>query len=109
MPRTGRILPWSFGKEGVSHAPTPVAIVRDDVRGVITLAKADLGLIQIYDYTVAKDVAAGHLVEALSEFKGATRPFSLLYPRSAAARPAVRALIEHVLSFASRRGAALPT
>lgn len=106
MPRTGRILPWSFGAEGKTYTPDPIAIVREDVLGLVSLAKAGLGLIQIYDYTVAGEVALGNLVEALSAYKGAARPFSVLYPRSSAARPAVRALIEHVLSPTRTQGVA---
>jgi DNA-binding transcriptional LysR family regulator len=54
----------------------------DDVLATITLARAGLGLIQTYDFLVERDVETGLLVEMLRDFRGNSRPLSLLYPRA---------------------------
>ncbi|MFL5307067.1 MAG: LysR substrate-binding domain-containing protein, partial [Polyangia bacterium] len=66
----------------------------EDVLATVTLARAGLGLVQTYDFVVEKDVAQGTLVEILREFRGASRPFSLVYPAVPKRSPAARLLID---------------
>lgn len=64
---------------------------------LVTLARAGAGLIQTYDFLVGQELARGELVEVLRDFRGASRPFSLVYPaapqRSAAARQLIAFLL----------------
>lgn len=94
MPSTGRVLPWTFVP--APRAFTPRAAVRcsEDVLALLTLARAGLGLVQTYDFLVEKDVERGLLVEVLRDFRGASRPFSLVYPATPRRAPPARVLIE---------------
>lgn len=102
MPSSGRALPWVF-----SGAPsfTPDARYRcsEDVLGVVTLARAGVGLIQVLDFLVEEDVARGHLVEVLGQYRGPARPFTLIYPKVTKAPPAVRALSDFIVARAKSR------
>jgi DNA-binding transcriptional LysR family regulator len=69
----------------------------EDVLATVTLARAGLGLIQTYDFLVERDVAAGTMVEVLREFRGASRPFSLIYPAAPQRSATARLLIDFLL------------
>ena len=97
MPRSGRILPWTFAPGPRSLVPDARYRCSDDPLGLVTLARAGAGLIQIYDFLVEDDVARGSLVEVLAGLRGASRPFSLLYPRSVVPTPPARALIDFIV------------
>ncbi len=109
MPRSGRVLPWSFHPGPKSFVPDAPYRCSDDVLGVITLARAGVGLVQIYDFLVEEDLARGALSEVLSAFRGASRPFSLLYPKGVVLSPAARALKEFIVSAAREAGARSPS
>lgn len=100
MPRTGRPLPWTFVPEPEAIAPRAAVRVRGDVLGLITFARAGGGLVQIYHYLVERELASGQLVEVLREYSGRSRPFSLIYPKEAVKRPAVRALADFIVERA---------
>lgn len=105
MPSTGRVLPWSFHPEPVAYLPKASYRVSDDVLALLTLARAGLGLIQTYDFLVAQEVARGALVEVLSAYRGASRPFSLIYPRGVTQSRATRAMIDFILEMERGRRA----
>jgi len=101
MPGSGRTLPWTFAP-GATSSPrtfTPASGLRcsEDVLALVTLARAGLGLIHIYDFLVEREVERGQLVEVLRDQRGASRPFSLVYPATPQRSPATRALIEFIL------------
>ena len=100
MPSTGKILPWSFEPEPRSWTPRADVRVSEDVLGIVTLARSGAGLAQVYDYLVESEVERGQLVEVLQEYRGATRPFSIVYPSEPKRSPAARTLIEFLLSGA---------
>lgn len=96
MPSSGRALPWAFSG-GVRVTPEARYRCSDDVLGVITMARAGLGLIQVFDFLVAEDVARGNLVEVLGGFRGESHAFTLIYPRLVRPSGAVRAMIDFVV------------
>ncbi|AKU94693.1 Transcriptional regulator, LysR family [Labilithrix luteola] len=100
MPSTGRILPWTFSPSPRAFVPDATYRVSDDVLGVVTLATAGVGLVQIYDFLVESEVSRGALVEVLSNYRGGSRPFSLLYPRSVVPSRAARVLIDDIVDRA---------
>ena len=108
MPGTGRPLPWSLLPGPELILPRAAVRVRTDITGLVSFARAGGGLVQIYRYMVEREVARGELVEVLSQYAGETRPFSLIYPRSAVERPVVRALVDFVVERARRERAAVP-
>lgn len=99
MPGTGRALPWTFATG--PQAWTPQAGVRcaGDPLAVVSLARAGLGLVQTYDFVVARDLERGLLVEVLRDARGASRPFSVVYPEASKRSPAARALIDFVATL----------
>lgn len=105
MPRSGRVLPWTFAPAPQSWVPEAPYRCSDDVLGVISLARAGVGLVQIYDFLVEDDVARGALVEVLADYRGGSRPFSLLYPKGVIPSSAVRAMIDFIVSTARERRA----
>lgn len=100
LPSTGRVLPWSFTPAPQKFAPNAPYRVAGDVLGAVSVARAGVGLIQLYDFLVADDLARGTLVEVLKGYRGRTRPFSLLRPRSVRLTPAARALSSFIVERA---------
>lgn len=98
MPSTGRAMPWTFGTR--SFLPEAGLRCSEDVLALVTLARAGLGLIQTYDFLVEHDVEAGALVEVLRDHRGASRPFSIIYPAAPRRSPAARTVIEFLVSTA---------
>ncbi|MDC3958968.1 LysR family transcriptional regulator [Polyangium jinanense] len=105
MPSSGRVLPWTFHPAPRNFVPDAPYTCSDDALGVIGLSRAGVGLVQMYDFLVEEDVARGSLVEVLTPFRGASRPFSLIHPRGTVLPPAARVLKEFVLSDARERQA----
>lgn len=103
MPRTGRLLPWVFSSAPLQLEPNCKFLVSDDVLGTVTLATAGVGLVQLYHYTVADQLANGELVEVLAAFSGRTRKFSILYQRESRPSRAVKAFVEFALANTSSR------
>jgi len=102
MPRTGRVLPWSFMRGPASWTPPMSVRCAEDVTGLVTLARAGVGLVQTYDFLVQSEVQRGALVEVLDHYRGATRSFSLVYPAQPRPSPAASAFISHVLTLSER-------
>src|SRR5205085_151463 len=102
MPSSGRVLPWILTPGPKSFVPDARYRCSDDPLGLVALARAGVGLIQLYDFLVEDDVTRGSLVEVLAGFRGASRPFSLLYPRAVVPSRAARALIDFIVGEARR-------
>jgi DNA-binding transcriptional LysR family regulator len=96
MPSSGRALRWAFAG-GKSFLPEARYRCLDDVLGVISLCRAGLGLVQVFDFLVDELAQRGELVEVLTHLRGATRSFSLVYPKQVRPTPAVRALIDFIV------------
>jgi DNA-binding transcriptional LysR family regulator len=96
LPSTGRILPWRLRDAGrdVDWMPDASLRVAEDVLGLVSLARAGLGICHTYRFIVADDLRAGTLIEVLPDTGGRTRPFSLLYPPHRRLSAATRALID---------------
>lgn len=107
MPSSGRVMPWTFHPEPRRFVPDAPYCCSDDVLGVIGLARAGVGLVQIYDFVVEEDVSRGKLVEVLSAYRGASRPFSLIYPENVVLSPAAQTLKDFLITT-ERRHRPLP-
>jgi len=105
LPRTGRVLPWLLGPTADKYIPAASYQCSDDFLAAVTLARAGVGLVQAYDFVVEHDLARGALVEVLRPLRGASRPFSLVYPRDAAVTKATRAMIDFLVATAPRAAA----
>jgi DNA-binding transcriptional LysR family regulator len=100
MPSSGRPLRWVFAG-GRSFLPDARYRCMDDVLGVIGLARAGLGLVQVFEFLVEDELQRGTLVEVLAHLRGPGRSFSLVYPKSVKPTPAVRAMIDFIVQQAS--------
>jgi DNA-binding transcriptional LysR family regulator len=85
LPSTGLSVPWLFKvkNEIVEYKITGKFRCTEDILGPVTLAKNGLGIVQTYRFIIEKELASGELIEVLTAYQGATRPFSLIYPSSA--------------------------
>lgn len=99
LPSTGQTVPWLLRHEGriIEHAPPGRLRCADDILGPVTLARAGAGVLQTYRFLVEEDLREGRLVALLSNYAGASRPFSLLYPASRHMPLRVRVLIDFLL------------
>lgn len=102
LPRTGRVAPWVFRRDGQDiewTAPSTIE-VSDDVLGVVSLAGAGIGIGQSYDFIVREQIASGRLVEILPALRGRTRAFSVVYAPHRRQSAATRALIDILIDGA---------
>jgi DNA-binding transcriptional LysR family regulator len=101
LPSSGRRISWLFMEQGRERE-----IISDggyccseDVLGGVTLAKHGAGLFQTYRFIVERELADGSLVEVLQDFRGRSRPFTLLYPQNRYVPLRVRAFIDYLMEY----------
>ncbi len=109
LPSTGQVVPWLLRRQGREVELATQGSVRcfDDFLGPVTLARAGAGLLQTYRFIVEEDLRKGSLQEVLPSLKGASRPFSLLFPSNRHIPQRVRVLIDFLmqsLGGGSKRG-----
>jgi DNA-binding transcriptional LysR family regulator len=101
-PSTGRVLPWNFSPSLRSWTPPSTCNVSDDALATIALACAGVGVVQTYHFLVEDLVARGELVEILTNYRGDSRRFSLLYPRDVVLSRAARTLADFIVEQSRR-------
>lgn len=96
LPSSGRNVPWLFVDQGkiLSLATFGNVTCLEDYLAMITLSRHGAGLVQAYRFVIQEDLERGSLVEVLSAYGGASRPFLLLYPHARHMPSRVRALID---------------
>jgi DNA-binding transcriptional LysR family regulator len=101
---TGNVIPLEFKVgDDLRHLTPALALSVTSGETMVAAARMGLGLIQVPRYHVEPDLAAGTLVEVLTEFRPTPTPVSLLYPRSRQLSPRVRVFIDWVTQeFAAR-------
>jgi DNA-binding transcriptional LysR family regulator len=100
LPSSGRPLPWIFKnkKQDVDIQVKSQIMFSEDFLGCVNYAVAGGGLVQAYDFIAEAHVKKGELVEVLQNFRGRSRPFSLLYPSNRHLSPRVRVFIDFVIN-----------
>ena len=93
LPSTGRILAWSFSPRARAVHPQGL-LPRQRRRARYRYAGSRRSRAHPYDFLVASDVVRGALVEVLAAHRGASRPFSLVYPRGTTQSRATRTMID---------------
>lgn len=101
LPSTGRKVLWHFCEKG---KPIELEIkgnftVLDDFLATNELVKNHAGLMQVYRFSVEKELKSGELIEVLKDFNGATRPFFLLYPHAKYLPLCVRLFIDNLIEY----------
>jgi DNA-binding transcriptional LysR family regulator len=104
MPSTGRVSPWILREDGrdVDWVPHGGLQVSDDVLGVVTLAQNGLGICQTYDFIAQDLIGQRRAVEVLTQARGRSRPFSVIYAPHRRLSSASRALIDSLIESTSK-------
>ncbi len=99
LPRTGKRVPWSFRVNGseVKIETAGSYTCMDDFLATLTLVKHGAGLMQVYRFTVEKELKTGELVEVLADVGGTSRPFILLYPHATYIPNKTRVFIDYLM------------
>jgi len=104
---TGDLRPLEFQADGaVRFAPVAATVSVTGTESFRAAALLGLGLFQAPRFHVAADLAAGTLVEVLTDWPPPSAPVSLLYPPTRQLSPRVRAFIDWAAGcFAASGGA----
>lgn len=95
MPASGRARPWQLRSRGQAVELHPTARVQvNDGEGMAAAAALGLGLAQLPDYMVEREIAAGTLVEVLPSCRPAPMPISAVVPSGRLLPPRVRVLLD---------------
>ena len=97
MPTSGRDRPWHFRQGGRDVEIQPAARIRiNDGEGIVAAVRLGLGLAQLPDYFLRKELASGEVVELLRTLRPAALPVLAVYPGARLVPARVRAFL-HVL------------
>ncbi|WP_244496028.1 LysR substrate-binding domain-containing protein [Ensifer sp. Root31] len=104
--RSGGIYQWEFTENGrdVSVAVRGQSIVTES-HSAIELALAGVGLAYVFEPLVQVDIAAGRLVQVLTDYAIEEAGLFLYYPRRAELAPKLRAFIETARGIGRSRAA----
>lgn len=95
MPSSGRYRPWEFmvKRRPVALHPTPRHVLNEG-EGLVSAARAGLGLVQVPDVIAEEAVKAGALQEVLAAYRPKPMPISVVFPTSRHMAPRLRAFID---------------
>jgi DNA-binding transcriptional LysR family regulator len=95
MPGSGRVRPWQFRVRGAPVELHPTSQVRvNDTEGLVEAVQLGLGLCQLPDYAVERELASGTLVELLPSCRPESMPISVVYPSGRLVPARVRAAVD---------------
>jgi DNA-binding transcriptional LysR family regulator len=99
-PRNGQIRQWRFarGKKVETMASGGVMILNSG-EALIAAASAGLGLIQVAEYYAQPDLAAGHLVEVLPEYKTRAYDISVVFQQRKRIAPRLRVFVDFLVDL----------
>jgi DNA-binding transcriptional LysR family regulator len=105
MPSSGRLRPWQLreARRVVELHPAQRVQVNDG-DGMVAAAREGLGLMQIPDYMVEDELAAGTLVELMADRRPPPMPISAVLPSARLVPPRVRLLLDALQGLRARRG-----
>ena len=97
MPTSGRDRPWHFrqaGKDVELHPPTRIRV--NDGEGLVAAVRLGLGLAQLPEYFVRRELASGDVVEVLKSLRPAVLPVLAVYPGARQMPARVRAFLQEL-------------
>jgi len=101
LPTTGRERPWQFLIRGEAVTTHPRAhFVMNDGEGLVSAARAGIGLVQVPEFMARSAVEAGKLEEVLARFRPAPMPISVVYPSNRQVPLRLRAFIDALTALA---------
>ena len=88
---------WSFGNaDGTSHVTVKPRLIVNSTEAAADAAAAGLGIASLVSYQAAQHVAAGRLVEVLSEYNDEKIPIHIVQPGGRFTPAKVRAFIDEI-------------
>jgi DNA-binding transcriptional LysR family regulator len=98
-PSSGRPMAWLLrdGSRDFELSPKPGVMFSEDFLGCVSFALAGGCLVQTYDFIAERYCKTGELVEVLCDYRGRSRPFSIIYPQNRNLAPRVRVFIDFLL------------
>lgn len=94
MPTSGRDRPWQFRQGGRTIKVQPASRVRvNDGEGVVAAVRLGLGLAQVPEHFVQRELACGEIVEVLKSLRPAALPLLAVYPGARLVPARVRAFL----------------
>lgn len=90
---------WTFtALEGEVTVPVSGRLMVDSGEALLMVARAGMGLLLQPSELVKEDLVAGRLIEVLSEYPIATRPFHLLYVPDRRMTPKLRSFVDFAVA-----------
>jgi len=100
---SGRCLPWRFRHRGRTRSfSLPPVHTFSNSEALVASAVAGLGVAQVLDFAVGRELSAGTLMELFSELGSAGPPIWFVCPPEQAALPKVRGLSDFLAAELSR-------
>ena len=97
LPSSGRDRPWQFRQGGKALELQPQARIRiGDGEGLVAAVRLGLGIAQLPEYFVRRELAGGELVEVLRTLRPATLPVLAVYPGARLVPARVRAFLQEL-------------
>jgi len=95
--KTGKVYDWDFkrGDERIV-VPMPGVIALNDSNAYVHAGLAGLGIIQMTDYMLDQHVAAGRMVQLLSDWTSEPVPVHVVYPQNRHLSAKVRVFVEWI-------------
>lgn len=99
------MLPLEFTVGGEAReVGLPVRVSANHSDTTAALARAGLGLVQAPRYRFAADLAAGSLVEVLTDHPPTPTPLSALYPHNRHLAPRLRIFLDYIADIFRQAG-----
>jgi LysR family transcriptional regulator, regulator for bpeEF and oprC len=97
MPTSGRDRPWHFRQGGRDIELQPASRVRvNDGEGVAAAVRLGMGLAQVPEHFVKRELASGDMVEVLGSLRPAPLPLLAVYPGARLVPARVRAFLREL-------------
>lgn len=92
----GKLAAWSFA--GAREVEAPAAVAVDQGELLVEAARAGLGIAQVLDFMVERELREGTLVELFGELAAEGPPITVLIAPARRRTPKVRAFVDFVLA-----------
>ena len=97
LPSSGRDRPWQFRQGGKALELQPQARIRIGAgEGLVAAVRLGLGIAQLPEYFVRRELAGGELVEVLRTLRPAALPVLAVYPGARLVPARVRAFLQEL-------------
>jgi LysR family transcriptional regulator, regulator for bpeEF and oprC len=97
MPSSGRDRAWHFRQGGRDVELQPASRIRvNDGEGLVAAVKLGLGLAQLPEYFLRRELASGEVVEVLKSLRPAALPILAVYPGARLVPARVRAFLQEL-------------